>query len=60
MLVFLAEEIRTGVAEPEDDEKIDLLHLPLSELLAMIDAGKILDGKTILSVLLYASQRGMR
>jgi len=57
MQVFLAERIRAGIAEPEDDEKIDLLHVPLSQLLAMIQAGKILDGKTILSVLLYASKR---
>ena len=57
MQVFLAEDIRAGLAQPEEDEKIQLLHLPLSELLAMIQAGKIEDGKTILSVLLYASRR---
>ncbi len=54
MQVFLAEDVRRGEAEPEDDEDIALLHLPLSEVLGMIEAGKILDGKTILSVLLYA------
>jgi ADP-ribose pyrophosphatase len=53
MQVFLAEDIRPGVAQPEPDEKIALLHLPLSEVLAMIEQGKILDGKTILSVLLF-------
>lgn len=57
MQVFLAEDIRHGEAEPEDDEDIELLHIPLSELLKMIHEGKILDGKTILSVLLYAGQR---
>lgn len=57
MQVFLAEDVRAGEAHPEEDEKIALLHIPLSELLAMIDAGKILDGKTITSVLLYASRR---
>ena len=54
MQVFLAENIRPGIAQPEPDEKISLQHLPLSELLAMIHAGKILDGKTIISVLLFA------
>jgi ADP-ribose pyrophosphatase len=54
MQVFLADDIRAGVAEPEADEKITLHHIPLSELLAMIEAGKILDGKTILSTLYFA------
>ena len=57
MQVFLAEDIRAGVAQPEPDEKIALLHLPLSEVVAMIDQGKILDGKTILSVLLFERRR---
>jgi ADP-ribose pyrophosphatase len=57
MQVFLAEDIRAGVAQPEPDEKIALLHLRLSEVLAMIEQGKILDGKTILSVLLFERRR---
>jgi ADP-ribose pyrophosphatase len=60
--IFLAQDIRPGVAQPEPDEKISLHHIPLSQLLAQIEAGKILDGKTILSVLLFArsikSQQG--
>jgi ADP-ribose pyrophosphatase len=54
MQIFLAEDIRPGVAEPEEDEKIELLHIPLSELLAHIQNGKILDGKTIIGTLFYA------
>ena len=54
MQVFLAEDIRPGIAEPEDDEKITLLHIPLSELLRQIHAGKVLDGKTIVSTLFYS------
>jgi ADP-ribose pyrophosphatase len=54
MQIFLAEEIRSGVAEPEEDEKIELLHLPLSELLTLIHSGKVLDGKTIIGILFYA------
>lgn len=56
MLVYLAEDIYPGQAQPEDDEKIELLHIPLRDLMAQIQAGKILDGKTMLSVLLYASR----
>lgn len=54
MQVFLAEDIRPGVAEPEADEKITLQQIPLSQVLEQIESGKIVDGKTILSVLLYA------
>ncbi|ADW69674.1 NUDIX hydrolase [Granulicella tundricola] len=56
MQVFLAEEIREGLAQPEEDEKIDLLHIPLAELLSMIRDGKIEDAKTMLAVLLYTSK----
>ena len=54
MQVFLAEDIRPGKAQPEPDEKIELLHIPLSDLLARIQSGQIIDGKTIISVLLFA------
>ena len=57
MQVFLAEDIRPGEAQPEEDEKISLHHIPLSELLELIRQGEILDGKTILSVLLFSSNR---
>jgi ADP-ribose pyrophosphatase len=54
MQIFLAEDIRPGTAQPEEDEKITLLHIPLSELLSEIRAGKILDGKTIIGALFFA------
>ena len=57
MQVFLAEDIYPGVAKPEADEKITLLQVPLSALLGQIEAGQIKDGKTILSVLLFARRR---
>jgi len=57
MLVYLAENLYAGEAQPEEDEKIELLHSPLRDLLRDIQAGKVKDGKTILSVLLYASKR---
>ena len=60
MQVFLAEDIRAGKAQPEPDEKIELLHLPLSDLLAKIHAGQILDGKTILSILLFSQSKFRR
>jgi ADP-ribose pyrophosphatase len=60
MQVFLAEEISAGIAQPEPDEKITLLQTPLSEVLTMIEQGKILDGKTILSVLLFERRRKIK
>jgi ADP-ribose pyrophosphatase len=55
MNVLLAEELTLGDAAPEDDERIEILMTPLSEVLRLIHAGKILDGKTLVGVLLYAS-----
>jgi ADP-ribose pyrophosphatase len=57
MQVFLARGIRTGLAEPEPDESIVVHMMPLSKVLAMISAGRILDGKTIIGVQFYARTR---
>ena len=54
MQVFLAEGLISGEAEPEEDELLEVVLVPLSEVLRMIDTGKILDGKTLVSVQLYA------
>jgi ADP-ribose pyrophosphatase len=57
MTILLAQDLTLGVAAPEEDEKIEVLMTPLSEVLRWIHAGKIEDGKTLIGVLLYASQR---
>ena len=54
MQIFLAEDLRPGLAEPEPDEKISLHQIPLTEVLLWIESGKIIDGKTIIGVLLFA------
>ena len=53
MKVFLAEGLKAGDATPEEDEKIELRLVKLSEVVEMIEKGAILDGKTLCSVLLY-------
>lgn len=53
MQVFLAEGLTAGKAQPEEDESFELQLVPLSELLRLIDAGQIRDGKTLVSVLFY-------
>jgi ADP-ribose pyrophosphatase len=54
MQVFIAEGLTRGDAQPEYDEQIEIDMVPLSRLLTMIEEGKIYDGKTLISVMLFA------
>jgi ADP-ribose pyrophosphatase len=54
MQIFLAEGLTLGDAQPEEDERIDLYLVSLSEVLRLIDDGVILDGKTLVGVQYYA------
>jgi len=60
MKVFLAEGLVAGDAHPEEDEHIDFRLVKLSELLEMVDKGRISDGKTLSTVLLYARKLGLK
>lgn len=60
MQVFLAEGLIAGEATPEEDELLEVVLVPLSEVLRMIDEGKILDGKTLVSVMLYSRIRAQK
>jgi len=53
MQIYLAREIREGVAKPEQDEQIEVRRIPLSQALEMIAGNKIHDGKTIIGLSLY-------
>lgn len=57
MEIYLATGITAGEAQPEDDEKIEVRLVPLSQLLREIAAGQIHDGKTIVGVMLYQQRR---
>jgi len=57
MQVYLAEGLTAGEAKPEPDERIEIFQVRLSELLRLIEAGEIRDGKTLVSVMLYARTR---
>jgi ADP-ribose pyrophosphatase len=50
MQIYLARDLVAGRAAPEEDEYILLRRVPLSALIKAIDAGKILDGKTLIAV----------
>ena len=60
MLLYLAEDLYAGEARPEEDERIELRLVRLSEILKMIEQGAIHDGKTLNAVLLYAWLRGRK
>jgi len=62
MLVYLAEDLATyaGHALPDEDERIELRLVRLSEVLKMIEKGAIHDGKTLNAVLLYAWMNGRK
>jgi ADP-ribose pyrophosphatase len=57
MQIYLARDIRDGLAQPEEDEQIEIVRLPLSEAMAMVAANKIHDGKTLIGLSLYHAAR---
>ena len=57
MQIYLAREISPGKAQPEADEQIEILRVPLSEALALVAANKIHDGKTLIGLMLYDAGR---
>ena len=60
MQIYLARDIRSGAATPEDDEHIQILPTTLSDAMALVAANRIHDGKTLigLSLLQAARQAG--
>jgi ADP-ribose pyrophosphatase len=60
MFIFHAEGLVAGDAHPEEDEAIDFRLVRLSEVLEWIDKGRILDGKTMVGVMLFARKLGLR
>jgi ADP-ribose pyrophosphatase len=57
MEIYLARDIREGVATPELDERIEVLRVPLSKAMQMVAEGKIHDGKTLIALSLYDAAR---
>jgi ADP-ribose diphosphatase len=57
MQIYLARDIREGVATPELDERIEVLRVPLSQAMKMVAEGKIHDGKTLIALSLYDAAR---
>ncbi|WP_317891084.1 NUDIX hydrolase [Edaphobacter bradus] len=57
MQIYLAREISVGASQPEDDEQIEVVRMPLSKALALVAANKIHDGKTLIGLMLYDAAR---
>lgn len=53
MHVFMAENLRASALEPDEDENLEPVAIPVSEAYAMARSGELTDGKT-LAVLLLA------
>ena len=49
--LYLARELDFGECDPDDDEFIDVVQIPLDEMVDRVMTGEILDGKTQLAVL---------
>jgi ADP-ribose pyrophosphatase len=60
MQVYLAEGLTVGEATPEEDETLEIFSLPLSEVEALIDGGKVIDGKTLIAISMYKRLRKER
>lgn len=58
--IFLATDLTRGETQHEADEFIEVVTLPLSEALLMIERGEITDAKTIIGLLFAAGFRAGR
>ena len=50
--LYLARGLSAGQSHPDEDEFLNVVRVPLSELVAMILRGEVPDSKTICAVLL--------
>lgn len=52
--LWLATDLRHVGAEPDGDEVLEVQHLPLAAVMAMVDSGEITDAMTVIALLRYA------
>jgi len=57
MHIYLAEDLTPMAAQPDDDEAIEVVVVPLASVPAMIERGDIRDVKTIAALLLALRER---
>jgi len=54
MSIFLARGLKLGIAQPEEDERIQIRFFPLSAAVRMVTRGLVRDAKTIAGILWFA------
>ena len=57
MQIYLARDLTAGTAQPELDEHIEIIRMPLSKVMKLVRDGKIHDGKTLIALSLYDAAR---
>jgi ADP-ribose pyrophosphatase len=60
MQIYLAEGLTPGATSFDADECLEIMLVPFSELLRLIDKGEIHDGKTLIAAMSYARIRSNR
>ena len=55
MQIYLAQDITQGEAQPEADEDIEIIRMPLREAMKLVATNQIHDGKTLIGLSLYAA-----
>ena len=58
MHVYLATGLRPASREPDGDENIELVRVPLANVIELIQSGALCDGKSIAGLLLALRQLG--
>ena len=57
--IFLAQDLVSGTASPEDTEDITVMKLPLAEAVSMVERGEITDSLSMAGLLLAARRFGI-
>lgn len=58
--IFIASELLSGEAEPEEDEYIDIVKVNIDDALEMVNNGTIRDGKTIIGIFTAHARLNMK
>ena len=52
LYAYYATDLYSSPLPPDEDERISLERIPYTRLMEMVDAGEVIDGKTLASLLL--------
>lgn len=56
--LFLATELKQGLSHPQEDEIVEVVHVPLGKIRSLITSGEILDAKSIAGFFLLLLRLG--